>query len=576
MALRYLALVGANPHDVDIIHRIQTGTDLALVLDQQHLKLFMADGQPLAIGQNHGAILGHVFSRTTDAKRVVGFSEETAHKILDSRGEHLLNAFWGGYVAVSTRPNAEVDVIRDPSGALPCYWCKLDRSYLVASDLDSILRSGLISPVVDWPEIAQHLSTFDLRSYRTCLLGIHELLAGCRLTIGSDGSTSDPIWSPWDYVQPLCASDAERCAEALFETTTACLSAWAGVFPNILMGLSGGLDSSIVATTLAALGFAPACLNMVTDHAEGDERAYARIAAEVAGLSLYEKFHRLDDIDVTRPSAAHLPRPILAALGQSEYLTKVALSKEIGADAYITGIGGDNVFCHMRSATPALDRLLATSSILSAWSTIEDVCDLTGCSAWEALLQLVRRASTRDWTYKWQADHRFLTPEAAKPSRPHPWLNGSKNILPGKAVHVAMLTRIQGTIDGFPRYDMIPMMNPLLSQPIVELCLSIPSWYWINGGRDRAVARRAFARQIPKALLDRRSKGGPDTFATEVLERDRLKIHALLREGILAEKGIVDVNAVDQALAGRTPVQATEFLRLSLLTEAEVWCRHWS
>jgi asparagine synthase (glutamine-hydrolysing) len=119
-------------------------------------------------------------------------------------------------------------------------------------------------------------------------------------------------------------------------------------------------------------------------------------------------------------------------------------------------------------------------------------------------------------------------------------------------------------------------MNPLLSQPIVELCLSIPSWYWINGGRDRAVARRAFARQIPKALLDRRSKGGPDTFATEVLERDRLKIHALLREGILPEKGIVDVNAVDQALAGRTPVQATEFLRLSLLTEAEVWCRHWS
>src|SRR3546814_984119 len=76
--------------------------------------------------------------------------------------------------------------------------------------------------------------------------------------------------------------------------------------------------------------------------------------------------------------------------------------------------------------------------------------------------------------------------------------------LPGKAAHVAMLARAQKSIELYPRADAPPQIVPLLSQPVVELCLSIPTWQWVHGGRDRAVARAAFAGILPDLLVERK------------------------------------------------------------------------
>src|SRR3546814_18425449 len=90
-------------------------------------------------------------------------------------------------------------------------------------------------------------------------------------------------------------------------------------------------------------------------------------------------------------------------------------------------------------------------------------------------------------------------------------------------------------IELYPRSTAAPQITPLLSQPIVELCLSIPTWQWVRGGRDRAVARAAVADLLPALIAQRRTKGGPTGFLRRVFNAradDRSEERRVGKEGV--------------------------------------------
>ena len=83
----------------------------------------------------------------------------------------------------------------------------------------------------------------------------------------------------------------------------------------------------------------------------------------------------------------------------------------------------------------------------------------------------------------------FLDADAAATSQePHPWLAPHPSLGPGKADQIRMVAGIHHFLP-----DPAPLtpasLHPLLAQPLLELCLRIPSWLWVAGGRDRALAR---------------------------------------------------------------------------------------
>lgn len=580
MALRFLAIISTSFTKASVqTEELRARLDLSRVINARHLQVF-ADTTPSALhlGKDNGVVLGHLFRKSGNGGLVTHLNEHEVSEINASTGGELMTGFWGGYVAFlrTNGTTPQIRVIRDPSGALPCYFADTSYGLACASDIETLFDSGFYSPTINWQAVRQHLLAYDLRKSTTCLGGVSELLAGERLVVSADGVATERTWSPWDHISTKSAASPQAQAEQLKEVTSQCLLSWSDAFPRTLLGISGGLDSSIIAATLGRVGKSVTCLTMATDHAEGDERLYARVAAQAAGLPLVERFHDVSDIDILVSTSRHLPRPVLPALAQSEYRTKSELTRELGAEAYLTGIGGDNVFCHMRSATPLLDRVLSSGFTAEAWETLNDICDLTACSYWDACLMALRRAARLDWKYAWTLDARFLNKSEPISTISHPWLDAPKNCLPGKAAHIAMLLRIQGTIDGFPRRGMVPMMNPLLSQPIVEFCLTIPSWAWVQGGEDRAVARQAFTDRLPPELLHRRSKGGPGTFAAQIIERSRWQILDQLDGGMLDRQGLIDVPAVRTVLDGNAPIAHQHLPRLLLLAETEAWCRHWS
>ncbi len=76
-------------------------------------------------------------------------------------------------------------------------------------------------------------------------------------------------------------------------------------------------------------------------------------------------------------------------------------------------------------------------------------------------------------------------------------------------------------------------------------------------------------------LLNRRSKGGPNAFAFRLMNANRAILKALLVDGLLVEKGILEGEAIASAFKGDMPLSANNCFHLSFLAEAETWCRYW-
>lgn len=581
MASRFLVIVARPGHAIaDLADRVRPQLPLPHTIEAPGLIAFAnAPDALLSLPNNSGLIAGSIFSRSPPYPSVTRFSDADAAAVRRSLGADLGFRIWGGYLAFVRAPDTEsVAIVREPTAALPCVYLEIPEAVIFASDVGLLVGAGLVVPRIDMPALARHLALSDLKSSRTCLAGVRELLAGSRLTVSRNGVVTDQIWSPWDYVGTSVPSDVPQVSDALESIVADVVAAWARPFRNILLGASGGLDSSIIAAVLARQLTQAICLNMTTDEGEGDERRYARLLAEHLSLDLREAHHRLADVDVSATISGHLARPASFAFGQSERRTKATLVESCGIDALFTGIGGDNVFCSLQSATPLVDYIHAHGLDHRAWSVINDICDLTGASMWQ-VLQAAWARWQRPAAYPWSHNHQFLTPNALDLGNfdlGHPWLTPPAGALPGKASHVAMLLRITGTIDGFPRDSFPPQINPLVSQPIIEACLAIPTWQWIADGRNRSIARRAFTDWLPQALIARQSKGGPDSFAYEVMETHKATVRDLLLGGLLARHDLIDRPAIEEALRTDRPVKPLDHIRLAVLAEAETWTRHWS
>src|SRR3546814_15475444 len=81
---------------------------------------------------------------------------------------------------------------------------------------------------------------------------------------------------------------------------------------------------------------------------------------------------------------------------------------------------------------------------------------------------------------------------------------------------------------------------PLLSQPLVEACLRVPSWLWLGGGRNRLIARLAIERELHSAVVWRKSTGGLGMLQRETIRRKRMVVLDRLMEGTRAGKGLID------------------------------------
>ncbi|MGE5562078.1 MAG: asparagine synthase-related protein [Bacillota bacterium] len=523
---------------------------------------------------DRGCILGSLFRRHGPAEALAALQEGEPLALANGGGQTLIGSYWGGYVAAITKAE-HTSILRDPSGTFSCYYVTAPGVAMFASDAELLTACG-IALDIDVEEVGRQLYRAFVPSPATAVRGIHELLAGFELRFPSAMEIQQARWSPWDHVSDPGVPPVEA-AERLARTVCHCVQSWASTRHRLLLSVSGGLDSSIVAACFAKGGGDLVCLTMFTDDAAGDERPFARALCDHLGLRLVERPYRLEDIDITEPLAAHLPRPRDRTQALAYERMNLEVAAEVGADGFVTGNGGDNVMGYSQSAAPIADRYLVEGVGEGLFRSLGDVCRQTGCSVFDAVRQAWRLAHGSP-RHRIRPNALLLHPDFVRGlgmhELCHPWLDPPASALPGKSAHISSILRAQPILEAARGYYW-PVFSPLVSQPLIEACLAVPSWEWRAGGRDRSLARRAFAAQLPPLVLNRRVKGTPGRFAARLLEHFRGPIRERLLGGRLAEAGIVDPAAIGRLLADERPVPDLERVRILELVNAEAWMDHW-
>jgi asparagine synthase (glutamine-hydrolysing) len=517
-----------------------------------------------------GLVLGALFD-------AAGTRLERVHPAASARwcatdGAALIRDCWGRYLAI-LRVADGLLVVRDPSGGFPCFWQARGDRVELFSDLAWADRNAVSYAGIDWAEIRAQLQFRHRRSTRTAFAGIAELLPGCALRISATCIRQEVLWSPYTHARWQTDLGFEDATDRLRAAVRTTLTAEAHQCAKPLISLSGGLDSSIVTACVAEANPGTECLSLQGGDADLDEGGYAEAVARHYGAPLHRA--RLDTqlVDFDHSAAADMPYPNARSFSQAEDIQTRRAAEEIGADALLLGNGGDTIFWYFNTATAAVDRYRA-QGLMAALETAGDLarmCEVGKPTILRSALTKLPRHAPQPWPQTLS----LLGLDGLAPAAPpeHPWEVAPDYTPLGVHAYVRALIQLQAHHGYFDRAAFAPVRCVLMAQPIYEACLAIPSWLSSRDGRNRAVARAAFAEFLPKETIARQSKGGFDGFVHQMLARNRAKARSILLGGLLDRHGVIDSTSIDALLRDGASIAAEPGLRILRFVAVEAWLR---
>ena len=374
---------------------------------------------------------------------------------------------------------------------------------------------------VNWDYITGLVAHAGLQVRDTGLNEVAELQPGERLRFSAGNLQRSIQWNPIDIARNAPFESADEAVVALRATTVGCIHTWAACYSGILHSLSGGLDSSIV---LSCLNTAPSlpqltCLNYFTAGPHEDERRYARLMARHAGVELVECDPDAGEVRLKRSSRCGPRRgPGFMCTSSSRGALNI-------------GLPGSVVPTLCSPAPAAIVCSTRRGPILRSPTTFWITECVGGCSPprWMQPGCRANRSGTCSSRRCGTAciprvgpiamakplARTLVTPGVVATAKANPELKstladgggGTWCPPPGILWHIMSLSMPPAYYSSFLRSGYPERTMPLLSQPLVELCLRIPTYLLIRSGRDRALARRAFAGDLPAEIIGRYAKG---------------------------------------------------------------------
>jgi asparagine synthase (glutamine-hydrolysing) len=519
----------------------------------------------LVVGET-ALFIGAVFAGNQCARS----ADMDAAGLVSTGGEAAFARSWGRYVLiVRDETNACAYIARDPSGALPCFMAQRGWAFAFFSHPDDVEALVLGELSVDWAYLAQRLANNRVVTTRTGIVGVETLAPGAIARVGQGKRSVRQVWSA-GRVAARSARVRKQASAQLRETIETSCAAWASCFDRVGIRLSGGLDSSIVLSCLDPCSEVRA-INFATMAAEGDERAYARAAARFAKVKLHEALRNPARVDL-EAAVKHAPslNPHLWLADTETDAVEAAFAREHGLQAYFSGRGGDNVFFRSEHPHALADWLARQGAGPTFWRRCWGYASETGQPWTRALRDAFVLAMGRGDRQNAKpsrflsAKARALIAEAA--AEPH------LDLLPGKRLHLRL---IEDRLNYFDHRAHADYIYPLVSQPVIELCLGLPSFMLSPAAADRGLARQAFAGRLAPEILARRSKGRTNSYLAEILMRHAVFLRRYLLDGELAGAGLVSGDALGGALSETGLMRHAENMPTIVgLLSVEAWLRN--
>lgn len=538
-----------------------------------------------------GVVIGPLFRRGEEKQgRIAALDPSEAERVVATQGEHLTKACWGRYVAFwRDEARQSTHVLRDPCGGTPCFMAKVEGVDLLFSHAEDVAALHNVRFTPDWT----YLQAFVLFNYfvtqHTGLNEVTELLPGQRL----DWRTNQPHAFGWVWRGDHCAAEAQdqpftEAADELRATAEACFTAIGRDYKRSVVSVSGGFDSAVMTSLLRRVAGADVvALHYLGVGYERYEARLARRAAENAGVDFFEVELDPQKDDVRNIlKAPRLARPQVQSIANRIDEVSTDLADRIGADAFMIGQGGDNLFLQRGGARRIFaDYLRMRGLDAGALGVAYDAAMLeqqpVAAVLGGAIAALTRPSrpyaflDVSDW-----AERRLITPDAARAIpreyKVHPWLDGAARLPPSKADHLLGVVSLYRYYLNLGRGVERDICYPLFSQPITEFALRTPTYLLCHGGLDRALARRAFGDLVPSEINRRTGKGAADAYQLQVTQANLGFFRELVLDGVLIRQDWLDRAKVEHMLTPAFITHGAGAMFLYLLVAAEAWLHTWT
>ena len=279
---------------------------------------------------------GHSYKTYSDTETVIHAYEEY--------GEACVEKFRGMFAfAIWDERRKQLFAARDRLGIKPFYYARCNGIFLFASEIKSILASGLVEPAVNHRVLPEFFTMAQTLGDSTLFADIKKLMPGHLLRYDGSDVTISRYWD-WNLEtdRPERSEDyyINRFSE-LFED-----SVRAHLMSDVPLGvfLSGGLDSSFIAALMAKHMIGPVkTFSVGFEDKYYSEFDYARIVARHIGAEHHEVTLTPRVLFDSLPKLIwHEDEPLKGAASVALYFVSQLAKRHV--KVVLTGEGSDELF----------------------------------------------------------------------------------------------------------------------------------------------------------------------------------------------------------------------------------------
>jgi asparagine synthase (glutamine-hydrolysing) len=259
-------------------------------------------------------------------------------------GKECLTKFNGMFAfAIWDKEEKRLFIARDRMGIKPLYYSFQNNFFCFASEIRSILKSGLQKNTIHQQAFAEFIQYATVHAPNTIIKGISMLMPGHFLELHEGKCHTVQYWNINQYAKNKQEQDYKQTCRKVNELLTH--SVERRLVADVPFGafLSGGIDSSAIVGLMSKVSSEPIdTFNVTFDESEFSESVYAKQIAQKYNTRHHEiKLTPQDFLNQLPEALQALDHPSVD--GINSYIVSKA-TKKAGVTMALSGLGGDELF----------------------------------------------------------------------------------------------------------------------------------------------------------------------------------------------------------------------------------------
>ncbi len=533
---------------------------------------------------------GHKFKTSSDVEVILHLYEEYGTDCV----KHLRGMF---ALAVWDSKAQTLFLARDHLGQKPLFFYRNGSEFLFASEIKSILASGVVEPEMDLEGLWHYISLRFMPDRYTLFQRIQKLPAATFLLLQDGELNIEQYWS-LDFRDKIPNDEKaiEEGLDAMLRETVQL-----HLLSDVRVGafLSGGIDSTIIASMMATLSKDRVpTFSIGVDEQGFNELSYSRMVAEKYNLESHERLVKADLIHLMPAMIYHLDEPadpfavgVYLVSQVAREVVKVALSGD-GADESFAGYdryAGQKVvdwYCLlprwlrervMQKIIARIPESFGYKSLAQKARWVQNMSFFSHGERYAESMSFLR--------FTQQAKQNLFTEHAKQQIGDYNSLDkiltyfSASNVdeLVDRMLYTDLMTRIPDHNmvigDRMSMAHSLEVRSPFVDHKLVEYAASIPGDIKLNGTKLKYILRRVAARYLPKQLVTRKKQGFG--FPLGIWMRAELRgfLQKLFKESRMVEHGIFDRNYMNKIVDEHLSGKVDHNYRLWILLNLEFWHR---